>query len=492
MKYFLYCRKSTDTEDRQVLSLESQENELVRIAEANGLQIVEVMRESMSAKSVGRPVFNGMLKMLASGKAEGIMCWKLDRLARNMIDGGQVMDLLQRSVIKEIRTYESTHQSSDNVLMLAVHFGMANQYIRDLSVNVKRGLRAKMDRGEWPNRAPLGYLHNTQRKTLIVDPVMSLYVVRAFELYATGSYSIESLVQKLHEEGLRTASGHKVLKSTIHRVLNKSFYTGVMERDGRFFDGKHTPLISKDLYDQAQQVMNGTAHPKTQRLFFPLRGFLKCASCGCALTSTLKKGHQYYYCTNGKGNCLQHKSYLRENAIYEMVGGILGSLQFSEQKIELMYQAAKEKLEHEGGEKRHVLNRLQTLLSSLVAKETRLLDTFLEEQIPKELYDRKVSAIQHERIELQRQIREAETRQGVSTLEPTKKLFIEANKAQKEFLNANDERKRLIVEKLLWNLSIENKSVAQIQYKSPFHILAKADKNAPLVTMLPDRDSNPN
>lgn len=492
MKYLLYCRKSSDSEDRQVLSLESQENELKRIAEASGLQIVDILHESMSAKSEGRPVFNRMLKMLAQSKAEGILCWKLDRLARNFIDGGKIIDLLQKSSIREIRTYESIHLPTDNVLMLAVHFGMANQYIRDLSVNVKRGNRAKLERGEWPNHPPMGYINDKATKLVIVDPTTSRYIVRAFELYSTGGYGIETLVEKLYEEGLRTKAGGKVASANVHRILTRSFYTGVMERDGRFYEGKHQPLISKSLYDKVQMVMSGNAHPRPQKHFFPLRGFLKCASCGCALTSTLKKGHQYYYCTNGKGTCTQHQTYLRETKIYEMVAEALGDLHFSEAKIEMMYQAAKEKLEREGGEERQTINTLQKLLNSLLEKESKLLDAFLGEQISKELYEKKVSAIQHERIELNKQLRAAENGRGLDTLEPTKKVFIEANKAQKDFIEAGEEKKRIIVEKLLWNLSIENQTVASVQYKSEYFPIAKADKNASIFQLLGDRESNPN
>lgn len=484
MKYLIYCRKSTDTEDRQVLSLESQENELKRLAEAQGLKVVGVLHEAMSAKSEGRPIFNRMLKMLASGKADGILCWKLDRLARNFIDGGKIIDLLQKSAIQEIRTYESIHLPSDNVLMLAVHFGMANQYIRDLSVNVKRGNRAKLERGDWPNHPPLGYLNDKATKKIVVDPKNSPFVVRAFELYATGGYGIETLVEKLYQEGLRTAAGRKVMKATVHRMLTRSFYTGVMERDGHFYNGNHKALISKHLYDSVQSVMAGNAHPKPRQLFFAMRGFLKCASCGCALTASLKKGHQYYYCTNGRGNCNQHKSYLREKVVYEMVAELLGSLKFSERKIELMYRAAKEKAEREGGEEQAVLNRLQSLLNALGEKESKLLDAFLGEQISKELYEKKVSEIQHERLALQKQIQQVERAQGLTTLEPTKNLFLQANKAQSEFLDADDAKKRIIAEKLLWNLCIENKSVASIQYKSPYHILANTPKNATISTLL--------
>ena len=118
MKYLIYCRKSTDTEDRQVQSLESQENELKKLAEAQGLRIVGVLHESMSAKSEGRPVFNKMLNMLSSGKADGILCWKLDRLSRNPIDTGRVQSLLQNGIIKNIKTFERDYFPQDNILMM--------------------------------------------------------------------------------------------------------------------------------------------------------------------------------------------------------------------------------------------------------------------------------------------------------------------------------------------------------------------------------------
>ena len=148
MKYILYCRKSTDTEDKQVQSLDSQEHELVDMAKKHNLLVVKILKESMSAMSAGRPIFEQMMKMIDTGKADAILCWKLDRLARNFVDGGKIIDNLQKSVIKEIRTYEAIHLPSDNVLLLAVQLGMANQYIRDLSVNVKRGNREKLARGE--------------------------------------------------------------------------------------------------------------------------------------------------------------------------------------------------------------------------------------------------------------------------------------------------------------------------------------------------------
>ena len=157
-----------------------------------------------------------------------------------------------------------------------------------------------------------------------------------------------------------------------------------------------------------------------------------------------------------------------------------------------MYRAAKEDTEKNGGEQIATLSQFNKNLASLLEKESKLLDAFLAEQITKEFYDRKVSEVQFERIALNKQIREAEKKQGVSTLEPTKKLFKQANTAKKEFLAAGDAKKRVIVSELLWNLSLENKLVRSLQYKTPFDVIAKAPKNGDLNTMLGGLESDQN
>ena len=444
----------------------------------------------MSAKSAGRPLFNEMIEMFESGKVQGILCWKLDRLARNFVDGGKVIDHLQRGTIKEIRTYEAIHLPTDNVLLLAVQLGMANQYIRDLSVNVKRGNREKLARGEWPNHAPFGYLNDKATKTIILDPERSKYVVRTFELYLTGTHSFSDIANILYTEGLRTKSGGKVLKSKVHKMVGSVFYTGLMEREGKYYNGNHLPLISKEIFDRAQDIILGRSRPRSKKLFFPLRGFLTCENCGCMLTASLKKGRHYYYCTNGKKMCDEHKSYQREVKLYKEISKIFDSIAFSEQKIELMYKAAKEMT---GLNEDYHLKTIETLevgLASLKTRETRLLDAYLGEQITKEVYDKKTLEMQNERTSIEKQIKEAKSKQPTSTLEPVKNIFLRASRAKKEFLEADDTKKHEILESLLWNLSFKNKSVAQIKFKSPYEILYKTPKNASISMLLRDLDSN--
>ena len=493
MKYILYCRKSTESEDRQILSLDSQKDELIRLATTQGFEITKILQESKSAKAPGRPVFNEMLKLFESGKADAILCWKIDRLARNPVDGGQIQWLLQNNKIKCIQTFEKCYYPNDNVLLMSIEQAMASQYIRDLSSNVKRGNRAKLEKGQWPNRAPFGYLNDKATKTIAIDPVNAKYVVRAFELYATGGHGFKEIAQILYNEGLRTGVGKKVFFGNIHRFITDPFYYGIMARDGKLYQGIHTPLISKELYDQTQEVLHNKNRPRPKNHFFPLRGFLKCESCGCSLTASLKKGHHYYYCTNSKGICSEHKTYLRETTLYPIVASLMEKLNLDEEVIDMLYESAKEELGHDTTYYTTTISTLYSSLNGLKAKESRLLDTFLAQQVSQEIYSIKALEIQNEKVILEKQISDLEAKHKniISTLEPTKNIFLRASRAMKEFLDGDDAKKREIVETILWNLTLKNQNMANYSFKSPYSILSKVPKNADFQTLCPEWESNP-
>src|SRR5581483_11727725 len=142
--FFIYCRKSSEAEDRQVLSIDSQIHELKeQVAKRLNLTITEVFTESKSAKAPGRPVFNQMMQRLYRGEAAGIICWKLDRLARNPVDGGSIIWAIKQHGIRVMTPAQSYAREDDNIILMYIEFGMAQKYVDDLSKNVKRGLRAK-------------------------------------------------------------------------------------------------------------------------------------------------------------------------------------------------------------------------------------------------------------------------------------------------------------------------------------------------------------
>ena len=491
MKYIIYCRKSSEAEDRQILSIESQYSELIKIAERDQLEIIDVFKESMSAKSPGRPLFNEMIKKIEKLNGVGIITWKMDRLARNAMDGGIISWYMDRNLITEIRTFGRTYKNtSEDKFMMGLDFNVAKKYVDDLSVNVKRGLRTKLEKGEWPGPAPTGYLNNKATKTIVIDKRISKYIKRLFELYATGGYTTRQLANKLYEEGLRSSNGNKITKSTIHNILNNPFYYGMMVKNNVYYPGKHEPLITKNLFDKAQSVLQGKLHPKAQKHSFPLRGFMKCGKCGCMLTATIKKGHIYYYCTNGKKCCEEHKKYLRSETINQMVANIFNKISFDEKIIEIMYEAAKQKLQNKNEYISSSLESLQDEFKSTQDKQNRLLDTFISGLIPEDTYKIKMQDLNNKITELKQQTKNIEKSSPSSTLEQTKNVFLSASRAKKEYLKANNDGKRRLVENLLWNLTIESQKMASFQLKMPYQLLVNKAKNNDFSTMLRGLDSN--
>lgn len=489
MNYLIYCRKSSEAEDRQVLSIDSQEKELLHLAERNNLKIYKTFKESMSAKSPGRPIFEKMLAFIEKKKDCVLLVWKLDRLARNAFDGGKISWFMDRGLILEIQTPEKTYKNiSDDKFMMSLDFGIAKKYIDDLSQNVKRGNRAKLEKGEWPNHAPKGYLNNKADKTIVVDPKSAIYIRKAFELYATRKYNLKEVAEILYQEGFRTSSNQKVRRGYIHRIIKNPFYYGMMLRDGRYYEGKHEPLISKTLHDRANEVLNGNLHSKKQKIFFHLRGLLKCANCGCVLTASKKKGHDYYYCTNGKGKCEEHKKYLRSEKIDEYVSYIFSKLQFDEGLVELAYRAAKERQMSENIYSERNAQIIEKRLAEVLVAQGRLCDSFTAGNTPEGLYNSKMTLLTNEEKALQKQLKEInkKTEKVVSTLEPTKKVFLEANKAQNDYLSGNPEQKRIIANNLLWNLSFEGQKVIDFRLKEPYDRMAQGPKPSNLVEMLRD------
>lgn len=296
LRYIIYCRKSTESEDRQIISIESQLAELRKIAERLHLSVVEVLQESKSAKAPGRPVFAEVLKSIRKGRADGILCWKLDRLARNPIDGGEIIWMIQRAVIKHIQTFDRGYSPEDNVLVLNVEFGMANQFILDLSKNVKRGLRTKAEKGWFPGRAPLGYLNDRSRvkgdALLIKDPERFDLVRRMWDLVLSGTISSRKIHRTAVDEwGLRSIHGTRPALSTIYHIFTSTFYCGSFEYpvgSGTWHEGAHEPMVTQEEYDRVQTLLGRRGKPRPKKHSFPLLGLLSCGGCGGRITAEEK------------------------------------------------------------------------------------------------------------------------------------------------------------------------------------------------------------
>jgi site-specific DNA recombinase len=297
-KYFLYIRRSQDAEDRQMASLDDQEKEMREVAKRLNLKIADVIHESQSAKQPGRPKFNEMIARIHSGEADGILCWKINRLARNPVDGGQISWLLQQRVISHIQTYTRDYQPSDNVIMMAVELGMANQFVNDLSVDVKRGMRNKAERGWNPQRLlPIGYKHNKgyekgEDEIMTNDDI--LIVERLFREMLTGSYSASDIHRLSITYGLLSKKGKPRTLQTIVNMLTSEFYFGQFawkDQEGNQVKhaGVHATILTEVEYNRVQQLLGKKGRPtRVNKLDFAFRGPVKCGECSCSVTAEHK------------------------------------------------------------------------------------------------------------------------------------------------------------------------------------------------------------
>ncbi len=486
-KYALYCRKSTEDDNRQVLSLDSQEQEMLKLADNLGLNIVQTFRESKSAKKPdNRPQFSELVNQIKRGKIDGVICWKIDRLSRNPIDSATIQWLLQQDQLKIIQTMERQYLPGDNALLFNVESGMANQFILDLSKNVKRGIRAKLAQSYWPNKAPIGYLNKDLK--IVIDKSRAKFVKRVFEMYDTGRYGVKEISSILYEDGFRSKSGKKYYPSTIYNMLKSSFYCGIMEKDGEKYLGKYEPIITKKLFDDVQVILNIKKHVKSQVIPFAFRGLLKCSKCGCLLTATLKKKkHIYYYCTNGKSNCEEHKVYLTEDYLAKELLTVFDHLIVEEELVEMCYQTKKELSGNNFSYLEDLALNLKNRLSKIKDRRNNLLDIYLDKTLDKDSYEAKNKQLSNEEVDilkdladLKEKLKEADS----DTLEHIKNTFLAPNQMKNTFLTMSLEKKRETLFSLLWNAEIGNKKIANISFKEPYKQLSEITNKSDFSSVL--------
>lgn len=317
LKYFLYARKSSESEDRQVQSIEDQTNRLKEMAKDLNLEIVKIFTESKSAKTPNnRPVFNEMIERIEKGQADGIVCWQLNRLFRNPIDSARIAWMLQENIIKTIYTIDRTYLPEDNVIMFSVESGMANQFIIDLRKNTKRGLAGKVERGWLPGREPQGYLNDVINKTIIKDPERFDLIKKMWEMMVTGTYSASRLLDVVTKDwGYLTkqnkrSGGKPMCVSEIYRIFNDPFYYGHFRYKGKIYKGNHEPMITFDEFERVQNLLGRKDRPKQDVHEFSFTGIIRCGHCGCLVTAEKKTKfvkalnknvyYVYYRCTRRK------------------------------------------------------------------------------------------------------------------------------------------------------------------------------------------------
>lgn len=489
IKYFIYARKSSESEDRQMASIDDQINELKKLARENNLNVVDILSESKSAKNpVGRIVFNKMLERIHNGEAQGIICWKLNRLARNPVDGGNVSWMLQQGVIQHIQTYGRSYYPSDNVLMMAVELGMANQFIRDLSVDTKRGLRAKAERGWYPTYATLGYMHNPYKikgeKEIINDPERFDLVRKMWELMLTGGYSPRKIWQIARNEwNLTSRLGNKIALSTVYRIFNDTFYYGDYEYpkgSGIWKTGLHIPMINKIEFDRVQRLLGNKATTRPKAYDFAFRGPILCGECGALITAETKTKRQkngnvhvytYYHCTKKKNpNCSQGS--IEEVELQKQISTKLSEIELPSDFCEWVMDVLRSNNVVESQSRTHVLNSQQAEYDKVLKKLDSLIDMRAGGSITDEEFTKSKTAFLEEKHRIEMLMKDTGLRAD-DWLDQAEKYFEFAGTAKKIFDTTDSlEVKKGILRFLGSNLTLKDK-ILNVVLEKPLILIKK-------------------
>lgn len=352
LKYCIYARKSMEQEERQALSIESQLNEMRVIVERENLDVVEVKHEAHSAKNSGqRPVFLEMIEGIKQGKYNAILTWNPDRLSRNAGDLGYLVDLMDKGLLQEIRTYNQVFSNSPNEkFLLMILCSQAKLENDNRGINVRRGLRTAAEKGFWPcSVAPLGYTKSKivgEEGIVFVDPDRAPLIKQVYEKVAYENFSIYEATHWMNEAGFRFRSGKKLVYSTVHIMLHTPFYYGEFEfpkKSGKWHKGIHKPILSKKLYDDVQERIAKIQRKKKFRLSktapFGFLRMIRCGTCGSGISAeekykTLKKTgeeavYRYYVCARNRNRDCRER-YINELQLMDQLYKILDTVEIDE------------------------------------------------------------------------------------------------------------------------------------------------------------------
>lgn len=346
IKYLLYARKSTESEERQILSIDSQVKEMLQLAEREGLEVVEIRRESHSAKATGqRPVFNEIVNDIRKGLFNGILTWAPDRIARNAGDLGAIVDLMDQKLLLEIRTFGQHFTNNPNEKFLLMILGSQAKLENDnRGVNVRRGMRTRCEMGLWPNFAPLGYINPKmmdKKCQLQQDPQRAPVIRMIFEKVGNEKWSGRKVFNWLkHDLNFKTRGNKSLTLSGVYRLLTQPFYYGMFEypRDsGTWYEGKHKPIITEELFQKVQEQLKRDQIVRETHEF----AFTKLITCGLCQSGisaeekfkALKDGgtarYVYYGCGRSKDRNCKNK-YIREEELIEQLIKILDKVNINE------------------------------------------------------------------------------------------------------------------------------------------------------------------
>ena len=489
-KALLYIRVSSKEQEKEGYSLDAQERLAQEYALRNKLQIVKTYKVSESAWKEERTAFNLMVDYSKKhDDIEHIIFDITDRMTRNDTDKIKI-NILIKEFEKTIHFSRSNkivnrYSNSDEFFMLDIEVAVAKKMSNDISRKTKMGMLEKAEQGLYPSFAPTGYKNNLLTHLIDPDEQTAPFITEAFNLIASGSYSLEMVCQMLYSKGFKTKRGKKFTKGTLSFILKNPIYYGIFNWNGKTYKGSHTTLISKEVFDRVQDVLGGKFHHSISKKNFPFNNLIKCGVCDCKILGEKKKEiYNYYHCTFSRG---RHKGigYIREERLALMFEEPIKKLTLSTEFTDWMKQSLRETDTRASESQGNRLSLLKREYDKANTRLSRLYDLKLDGEIESEVFKSKELELKNQITEIKAQLGTTKEinpnfyEDGIRTLELT-------NRLHPLYVKADFEEKAQILKTVASNFILTDENLYPI-YKSPFSILAKGASEK---LWLPGLDSN--
>jgi DNA invertase Pin-like site-specific DNA recombinase len=485
MKAIILTRVSTEEQREAGNSLPAQLLRLEKYLREKGFVIYKTFTFDESAWKKERKEFKNIMEILKDTKEKMVLCCdKIDRLIRNFTNDLVTLEELRKDGKIEL------HFPSDNIILhkdspatdlfrFTIGVSLAKYYSDSISDNVKRGNEAKIKKGEWIGWAPVGYLNvedNKENTNIIVDPVRSHFVIKMFELYATGNYSFRKIKEEMDKVGLKSKSKNpKPLSiSMVSHTLTNPFYFGMMRIKGELHPHKYPPLITKHLFDKVQAVSAGW-HKKPFKYAskpYVLRGMMKCANCGCTITPETSKGHNYYSCTNFR-KMHDKRVYVKEEDILESILKLLENIKLPDEKITELTEDLKQTTKAQNIFFTNTVRELRNEYDKLENRISNLADDKYDRSITDDFYNKKFKEYSSRQAKIMEQLNMHD--------KADKNYYITANtilnlakKALEIFESSEPQEKRQLLNFVLQNLELRDKKL-EYKLKAPFDTVLLAN-----------------
>lgn len=485
LKWAIYARKSSESSERQIQSIPDQLKIFNDIASKLGVKIIDTITDEKSAKKPGkRTGFLRLIKRIEKGEINAILCWRLNRLARNPEEGGKIAQLLQNGTIRLIKTNEREYDPNYNMLLLAVELGMATEESRELAKGIARGVTSKAESGWYPSVAPIGY-KNTKTgirglEKIVVDKQRFPLVRKMWDLMLTGNYTLSDIHRIARDEwGLTTLKGRKstgkpISLSTLSFIFQNIFYTGTFKFWGKIYAGKHKSMISVSEFERVQVLLNKKVQARRIKHDFPYTGIVKCAGCGSSITASEKtkrlvktggyKKYTYYHCSRRLSNGVCTAPPVTLVDFEQQITSYLKTFSIGDEFFELGLRILETSIDIRTKEREAISEQLQENVRILQNKRSKLAAYLLNETINEADYAHLKQEIDQQLVLGHKQLEQAN-----DEIKAYSKSIINGfhfcRKAINTFTNADTKTKRAILNHLGSNQTLNDKKLCIITPK---------------------------